>query len=997
LASGTPEETHALLEALHPPEEAQDEFETAEPWPGTPPVKSSFDFITGDWLARTLSKSTTGTAVDQWGWDSREMWEPFRADKDLMDSLATHLFRPMAAGYLPPLYREHLTGGREVALSKQPTGKPGVRPICITDARRRICAKGVHPNCSTHFHEFFQRAAPNVLQFGGNIQNGATHMVHLLKALTEAGTQDPLEPSTLANPIATVVFDCRNAFNTLSRRHLARILRRGCTHYVNLPQPAGPPSPFGWDILWGHIRAHYGVHGILKYHAQGTTKHISSQRGVQQGDPLGSTLFALALHPILLDIGNTYPEVVITAYADNVSFTGPLDHIAAAQATLVTELRKAGLELNPADSEVYIPSWQPLPEQQLAIHPRVSLDGPTGAITILLGTDTPFSLRREGVKILGCPIGTPQFCSLHIESACRKILADLDRLKTFPYLHHRTKLALYCCNTRISYLLRAVPTPTIQPFLVTLDRNFDFFLADTLSFEASYETSIHAAAYQRAIQQSRYSIKQGGLGLTSSALVSPAALYVSLREFREWYSSMAAKWQHRSLHLAPWLTPIVTDDLIDSEAYFPYFRTAFDSTLVILHDEWRIHGTESDTRPQHELVRMMRTSSYDRFRALLPKPDRDRLTACAQQTVPTRSADSDIRPARGHDSDHLRHCPLGHFSLTCPNELSNPAFLTSTALLLGIPVPHARVLQTQREYSSIDPWADMLLNDSSHATNSRWASHNAISVLIAEQATNHGITTSAAPRLVPIAKEDTSQKGDLATLVSGVLCKRDHQAPDRSFSDTARLVLDFTLGHTYEGDHTLKTDTLSSMEAKKVTFYKQKYHEQGIAFAPLVTNTFGQFGPELLRFLWALADFAARNRIHLPQPLLPNRGPAAHAAELEDDTLIQRFKRLRSSLFLSARLTVLTAVYEGVTERVYGRTFSLRTNPRSWAALRVRSALWQPGPDFAPLSPPPPLSYADALLRPLLPPPPPPPPLIPLVSVPGPGLACGLSGWWVCE
>ena len=119
----------------------------------------------------------------------------------------------------------------------------------------------------------------------------------------------------------------------------------------------------------------------------------------------------------------------------------------------------------------------------------------------------------------------------------------------------------------------------------------------------------------------------------------------------------------------------------------------------------------------------------------------------------------------------------------------------------------------------------MLLNDSSHATNSRWASHNAISVLIAEQATNHGITTSAAPRSVPIAQDDTSQKGDLVTLISGVLCKRDHQAPDRSFSETARLVLDFTLGHTYDSDHNLKPDTLTTMEATKNTFYKQKYHD----------------------------------------------------------------------------------------------------------------------------------------------------------------------------
>ena len=120
----------------------------------------------------------------------------------------------------------------------------------------------------------------------------------------------------------------------------------------------------------------------------------------------------------------------------------------------------------------------------------------------------------------------------------------------------------------------------------------------------------------------------------------------------------------------------------------------------------------------------------------------------------------------------------------------------------------------------IDPWADMLLNDSSHATNSRWASHNAICALIAEQATNHGITTSATARSVPLARDDTSQKGDLVTLASGVLCESDRQSADRSFSDSARLVLDFTLGHTYDRYHILNPNTLSTLEAKKVTFYK---------------------------------------------------------------------------------------------------------------------------------------------------------------------------------
>ncbi len=66
-------------------------------------------------------------------------------------------------------------------------------------------------------------------------------------------------------------------------------------------------------------------------------------------------------------------------------------------------------------------------------------------------------------------------------------------------LHHPVKLALYCCNTRISYLLRAVPTPIIQPLMLPLDAAFESFFADSLSFEDNYTRGQHALACIHAI------------------------------------------------------------------------------------------------------------------------------------------------------------------------------------------------------------------------------------------------------------------------------------------------------------------------------------------------------------------------------------------------------------------------------------------------------------------------------------------------------------------
>jgi hypothetical protein len=132
--------------------------------------------------------------------------------------------------------------------------------------------------------------------------------------------------------------------------------------------------------------------------------------------------------------------------------------------------------------------------------------------------------RQEGIKVLGCPLGTEAYCKLVLEDITSKIEQDLTLLKEFPWLHQRTKLAIFCSNTRATYFLRAA-TPTIaEPVMKRLDASFDEFLAHTLSFPATYRQESPLVPYDKAIQQARLGIKQGGCGLTSAAMVVPAAL-----------------------------------------------------------------------------------------------------------------------------------------------------------------------------------------------------------------------------------------------------------------------------------------------------------------------------------------------------------------------------------------------------------------------------------------------------------------------------------------
>jgi hypothetical protein len=54
------------------------------------------------------------------------------------------------------------------------------------------------------------------------------------------------------------------------------------------------------------------------------------------------------------------------------------------------------------------------------------------------------------------------------------------------------------------------------------------------------------------------------------------------------------------------------------------------------------------------------------------------------------------------------------------------------------------------------------------------------------------------------------------------------------------------------------------MERAKRARYTDLYRVRGFALAPLVTNSWGVLGPDVLRFLWAVADHAARNALSVP-------------------------------------------------------------------------------------------------------------------------------------
>jgi len=102
--------------------------------------------------------------------------------------------------------------------------------------------------------------------------------------------------------------------------------------------------------------------------------------------------------------------------------------------------------------------------------------------------------------------------------------------------------------------------------------------------------------------------------------------------------------------------------------------------------------------------------------------------------------------------------------------------------------------------------------------------------------------------------------------------------------------------------------------------------------------------------------------VHVPLDDLPHLDPAVADVARTD------FKRLRGHLYIQATYKVLAMLFEGVTERVYGRTFALRglaRDPPSFT-LAMASTRSGPRPSSAVLSPDAqPSNYASTAQGPL--------------------------------
>ena len=324
--------------------------------------------------------------------------------KNLLDALVLFFNEIVFKGKVPIEVCPFFYGGNLIALSKK---CGGIRPIAIGNTLRRLASKIAMSSVTELQKELFW---PH--QLGVGVKLGGEIACH---AIREFVTKPIMEDQLILKT------DFSNAYNCLRRdTMLERVQKHASTLYCMAWQAYSSPS----NLIFGD---------------EGT---ILSQSGIQQGDPMGSFLFALTTRDLMLSCKSP----LNAWYLDDVVLGGQLQSVKEDLNRIVDAKKSLGLTVNFSKCELmlkdsHIDSAQEFPGIKIIQPNELTL---LGAPVLPSSNEKVLRAKLDSLKIL-----TERLKQLHEHDAlyllknCMAIPKLLYFLRTAPCFLNPDLLAEY--------------------------------------------------------------------------------------------------------------------------------------------------------------------------------------------------------------------------------------------------------------------------------------------------------------------------------------------------------------------------------------------------------------------------------------------------------------------------------------------------------------------------------------------------------------------------
>ena len=325
------------------------------------------------------------------------------------------------------------------------------------------------------------------LQLGVKTLNGCEAIIHVARQWFSRNRCS--DPGKVA-----VSVDVSNAFNTV---HRAAVLRAVRVHFPSL-------SPWV-DCCYRHESTLFTGSGNV------ALQTIPSARGVQQGDPLGPVLFALAVHPAIAEARAateaSHPGGIdiCSFFLDDGFCAGSAPAVRCFLTALIEGFRRVGLTVNLDKTEV-IPACSFAQSFCPGDFQGCSWNG------------------TSNFKLLGAPVGSNEWCEELLGRRVGKARALLSAIGRFPDAQGAFSLLRSCSGwSKVLYSCRTVPPDAQFHGLRTADSDLRAAMGQLIGRPLSEDDWRLASL----------GIAAGGLGARCAAEHAPAAYVASFSACRE--------------------------------------------------------------------------------------------------------------------------------------------------------------------------------------------------------------------------------------------------------------------------------------------------------------------------------------------------------------------------------------------------------------------------------------------------------------------------------